>query len=149
MGNDQGAVDSGSSPYWSLGCYLGLIVSTGGYPNQPAIRLVFVRTVRLVLLFSFKAFSIGIAPKGAKDLAEVFANQLSIVCQQSWLTREVPINWRWVNVMPIPKKGRKEDLEYYRPQCRGMSWCISSCAIKQYVLFNQVIRPSKCGFMPD
>jgi len=40
---------------------------------------------------------------------------LSVIYQQSWLTGEVPDNWRHANVMPICKKGRKEDPGGYRP----------------------------------
>ncbi|KAK4825786.1 hypothetical protein QYF61_002370 [Mycteria americana] len=34
---------------------------------------------------------------------------------QSWLTGEVLVDWRLANVMPIYKKGWKEDLGNYRP----------------------------------
>ncbi|KAK4830057.1 hypothetical protein QYF61_008395 [Mycteria americana] len=40
---------------------------------------------------------------------------LSILYQQSWLTKEVPVDWRLANITPIYKKGRKEDLGNYRP----------------------------------
>ncbi|XP_074998246.1 mRNA cap guanine-N(7) methyltransferase isoform X4 [Calonectris borealis] len=35
--------------------------------------------------------------------------------EQSWLTGEVPVDWRLANVTPIYKKGRKEDAGNYRP----------------------------------
>ncbi|KFQ73584.1 hypothetical protein N337_02613, partial [Phoenicopterus ruber ruber] len=57
----------------------------------------------------------GIHPRVLKELAEVLTRPLSIVYQQSWLTREVPVDWRLANVMPIYKKGRKEDPGNYRP----------------------------------
>ncbi|KAK4830361.1 hypothetical protein QYF61_010138 [Mycteria americana] len=40
---------------------------------------------------------------------------LSIIYQQSWLTGEVPVDWRLANVTPIFKKGQKEDPGNYRP----------------------------------
>ncbi|GAB0187654.1 mitochondrial enolase superfamily member 1 [Grus japonensis] len=49
------------------------------------------------------------------ELAEVLAKPLSIICQQSWLTWDVPVDWRLANVMPIHKKGWKEDPGNYRP----------------------------------
>ncbi|KFQ37525.1 hypothetical protein N332_14696, partial [Mesitornis unicolor] len=57
----------------------------------------------------------GIHPSVLRELAEVLAKPLSIVYQQSWLTGEVPVDWRLANVTPIYKKGRKEDLGNYRP----------------------------------
>ena len=44
-------------------------------------------------------------------LAEVIAKPLSTICQQSWFTEEVPDYWRLANMMPINKKGCKEDSE--------------------------------------
>ncbi|KAF4798293.1 hypothetical protein TURU_065624 [Turdus rufiventris] len=38
-----------------------------------------------------------------------------LICQQSWLSGEVPIDWRLANAMPIYKKGQKEDPGNYRP----------------------------------
>ncbi|GAB0180246.1 hypothetical protein GRJ2_000489900 [Grus japonensis] len=40
---------------------------------------------------------------------EVLTKPLSIIYQQSWLTGEVPVDWRLANVMLIYKKGQKED----------------------------------------
>ncbi|KFQ24133.1 hypothetical protein N332_02939, partial [Mesitornis unicolor] len=57
----------------------------------------------------------GIHPRVLRELAEVLAKPLSIIYQQSWLTGEVPVNWRLANIMPIYKKGWKEDLGNYRP----------------------------------
>ncbi|KFQ83110.1 hypothetical protein N337_13196, partial [Phoenicopterus ruber ruber] len=57
----------------------------------------------------------GIHPRVLKELAEVLAKPLSIIYQQSWLTGEVPIDWKLANVTPIYKKGRKEDPGNYRP----------------------------------
>ncbi|KAK4827173.1 hypothetical protein QYF61_015135 [Mycteria americana] len=51
----------------------------------------------------------GIHPRVLRELAEELAKPLSIIYQQSWLTREVPDNRRLANVTPIYKKGRKED----------------------------------------
>ncbi|KFM12913.1 hypothetical protein AS27_00888, partial [Aptenodytes forsteri] len=57
----------------------------------------------------------GIHPRVLRELAEVLAKPLSIIYQQSWLTGEVPDDWRLANVTPIYKKGRKEDPGNYRP----------------------------------
>ncbi|KFQ30973.1 hypothetical protein N332_01809, partial [Mesitornis unicolor] len=57
----------------------------------------------------------GIHPRVLRELAEVLAKPLSIIYQQSWPTGEVPVDWRLANVMPIYKKGWKEDPGNYRP----------------------------------
>jgi len=94
----------------------------------------------------------GIHPRVPKELAEVLAKPLSIIYQQSWLTEEVPVDWRLANVMPICKNGRKEDPGNYRPV--SLTWVpgrvmekIIWSAITWHVQDNQVIRPSQCGFV--
>ncbi|KFW82306.1 hypothetical protein N305_03469, partial [Manacus vitellinus] len=57
----------------------------------------------------------GIHPRVMRNLAEELAKPLSIIYQQSWLTGEVPDDWKLANVMPIHKKGWKEDRGNYRP----------------------------------
>ncbi|KAK4817527.1 hypothetical protein QYF61_019113 [Mycteria americana] len=56
-----------------------------------------------------------IHPRVLKKLADVLTKPLSIIYQQSWLTGEVPADWRLANVTPIYKKGWKEDPGNYRP----------------------------------
>jgi len=48
-----------------------------------------------------------------RELAEEPAKPLSIY-QQSWLTGEVPGDWKIASVTPIYKKGQKEDPGIYR-----------------------------------
>jgi len=50
-----------------------------------------------------------------RELAEMLTKPLSIIYQQSWLTGEVPYDWRIASVTPISKKGQKEDPGNYRP----------------------------------
>ncbi|KFW65450.1 hypothetical protein AS28_10562, partial [Pygoscelis adeliae] len=57
----------------------------------------------------------GIHPRVLRELAEELTKLLSIIYQQSWLTGEVPDDWRLANVTPIYKNGRKEDPGNYRP----------------------------------
>ncbi|KFP57230.1 hypothetical protein N322_11630, partial [Cariama cristata] len=57
----------------------------------------------------------GIHSRILKELADVLAKLLCIIYQQSWLTGEVSDDWRLANVIPIYKKGRKEDQGNYRP----------------------------------
>ena len=57
----------------------------------------------------------GVHPRVLKELAEVVAELLSIIFEQSWLSGEVPDDWRKGYVTPIYKKGTKEDPGNYRP----------------------------------
>ena len=94
----------------------------------------------------------GIHPRVLKELAGVLTKPLSIIYQQSWLTREVPTDWKLANVTPIYKKGRKDDLGNYRPVSltsvpgKLMEQLIQS-TITQHMWDNQMIRPSQHGFM--
>jgi len=40
-----------------------------------------------------------------RELAEELAKPLSITYQQSWLTGEVPDDWKMTSVMSVYKKG--------------------------------------------
>ncbi|KAK4819410.1 hypothetical protein QYF61_003681 [Mycteria americana] len=92
-----------------------------------------------------------IHPRVLKELADVLTKPLSIIYQQSWLTGEVPADWRLANVTPIFKKGRKEDPGNYRPVSltsvpgKLMEQIILS-AITWHVEDNQGIKPSQHGF---
>ncbi|KAK4818546.1 hypothetical protein QYF61_014489 [Mycteria americana] len=94
----------------------------------------------------------GIHPRVLRELAEVLTKPLSILYQQSWLTGEVPVDWRLANVTPIYKKGQKEHPGNYRPVSltlvpgNVMEQIILS-AITRHVRDMQVIRPSQHGFM--
>ncbi|KAK4830772.1 hypothetical protein QYF61_013261 [Mycteria americana] len=91
-----------------------------------------------------------IHPRVLKELADVLTKLLSIIYQQSWLTGEVPVDWRLANVTPIFKKGRKEDPGNYRLVSltavpgKLMKQIILS-AITRHVENNQGIKPSQHG----
>ncbi|GAB0177726.1 target of Nesh-SH3 [Grus japonensis] len=51
----------------------------------------------------------GMHPRVLRELADVTAESLSIIFERSWRTGEVPENWRKASVIPVFKKGKKED----------------------------------------
>ncbi|KFP51221.1 RNA-directed DNA polymerase from mobile element jockey, partial [Cathartes aura] len=57
----------------------------------------------------------GIHPRVLKELADIMAGPLSIIYQRSWESGEVPADWKLVDVIPIHKKGMREDAGNYRP----------------------------------
>ena len=50
-----------------------------------------------------------------RELVGVIAKPLFTIYQCSWLSGEIPEDWRLADVTPIYKKGSKEDPRNYRP----------------------------------
>ncbi|OWK62811.1 hypothetical protein RLOC_00008152 [Lonchura striata] len=57
----------------------------------------------------------GIHPRVMRELADELVKPLSIIYQHSWLTDEVPEDWKLANVTLIHKTSGKEDPGNYRP----------------------------------
>ncbi|TRZ25108.1 hypothetical protein HGM15179_002011 [Zosterops borbonicus] len=93
----------------------------------------------------------GIHPRVMRELADDLAKPLSIIYNQSWLTGEVPEDWKLASVTPIHNKGGKEDPSSYRPASltsvpgKIMEQFILS-VITQHLQDGQGLRPSQHGF---
>ncbi|KAJ7412458.1 hypothetical protein WISP_96352 [Willisornis vidua] len=93
----------------------------------------------------------GIHPRVMRELEEELAKPLSIIYQQSWLSGEVPYDWKLAHVMPVCKQGCKEDPGNYRPVSltsvpgKVMEQFILS-AITQHLQDGHGLRPSQHGF---
>ncbi|KFP32892.1 RNA-directed DNA polymerase from mobile element jockey, partial [Colius striatus] len=56
----------------------------------------------------------GMHPRVLRELADVIAEPLSIIFEQSWRTGEVPEDWRKANATSVFQKGRKENPGNYK-----------------------------------
>ncbi|KAK4806968.1 hypothetical protein QYF61_027335 [Mycteria americana] len=57
----------------------------------------------------------GIHPRVLREVADIVARPLSIISEKSWRSGDIPDDWKRANVIPIYKKGPKEDPGNYRP----------------------------------
>ena len=114
-----------------------------------------METVRELLLHLNCHKSMGpdrLHPKVLRELVGVIAEPLSALYQHSWLSGEVPEDWRLANVTPIYKKSRKEDLGNYRP----VSLTSVPGKVMEQIILGEItwhvhgiqgIRPSQHEFM--
>ncbi|CAM5075120.1 unnamed protein product [Natator depressus] len=90
-------------------------------------------------------------PRELKELADVIAEPLAIIFENSWQLGEVPDDWKKANVVPIFKKGKKEDPGNYRPvSLSSVPGKIMEQVLKESILKHleerKVIRNSQHGF---
>uniref|UniRef100_UPI00109F2E4C uncharacterized protein LOC114596483 n=1 Tax=Podarcis muralis TaxID=64176 RepID=UPI00109F2E4C len=93
-------------------------------------------------------------PRVLKELADVISEPLAVIFENSWRTGEVPADWRRANVVPIFKKGEREDPNNYRPvSLTSIPGKILEQIIKQTVCEhlerNAVITNSQHGFLKN
>ena len=50
-----------------------------------------------------------IRPKVLRERADVVAKSHFIIFEKSWLSVEIPSDWKKENIIPVFKKGKKED----------------------------------------
>ncbi|KAJ7424017.1 RNA-directed DNA polymerase from mobile element jockey-like protein [Pitangus sulphuratus] len=93
----------------------------------------------------------GMDPGVLKELAEVMTGPLLIIYLRSWESGEVPADWKLAKVIPIYKKGVREDPGNYRSVIltsvpEKIMEKIILGAFERHLKDNAFIRHSQCGF---
>ncbi|CAM5172065.1 unnamed protein product [Eretmochelys imbricata] len=126
-------------------------ITTWGIDGQPSVEKEVVRDY-LEKLDVHKSMGLDeLHPRVLKELAAVIAEALAIIFENSWRTGEVPDDWIKANVVPIFKKGKKEDPGNYRPvSLTSVPGKIMEQVLKESILKHlherKVIRNSQHGF---
>ncbi|CAM5162260.1 unnamed protein product [Natator depressus] len=79
-------------------------------------------------------------PRILKELTEEISEPLTIIFEKSWKTEEIPEDWKRANIVPIYKKGNKDNPGNYRPVS------LSSVLGK---IMEQIIKQSICKHLED
>ncbi|KAK4807158.1 hypothetical protein QYF61_024278 [Mycteria americana] len=91
----------------------------------------------------------GIHPRVLGEVADIVARPLSIISEKLWRSGDVPDDWKRANVMPIYKKGPKEDPGNYRPiSLASVPGKVMERVLLETItnLMKQVIVKSQHGF---
>ncbi|CAM4571986.1 unnamed protein product [Caretta caretta] len=126
-------------------------ITTWGIDGQPSVEKEVVRDYLEKLDVHKSMGPDELHPRVLKELAAVIAEPLAIIFENSWRTGEVPDDWKKANVVPIFKKGKKEDPGNYRPvSLTSVPGKIMEQVLKESILKHleerKVIRNSQHGF---
>ncbi|CAM5146718.1 unnamed protein product [Natator depressus] len=122
-----------------------------GGGDQPSVEKEVVRDYLEKLDVHKSMGPDALHPRVLKELADVIAEPLAIIFENSWQSGEVPDYWKKANVVPIFKKGKKEDPGNYRPvSLTSVPGKIMELVLKESILKHlderKVIRNSQHGF---
>ncbi|CAM5090565.1 unnamed protein product, partial [Natator depressus] len=126
-------------------------IATWGVDGQPSVEKEVVRDYLEKLDVHKSMGPDELHPRVLKELADVIAEPLAIIFENSWRMGEVPDDWKKAKVVPIFKKGKKEDPGNYRPvSLTSVPGKIMEQVLKESILKHlderKVIRNSQHGF---
>ncbi|CAM4564646.1 unnamed protein product [Lepidochelys olivacea] len=126
-------------------------ITKWGRDGQPSVEIEVVRDYLEKLDVHKSMAPDELHPRVLKELPAVIAEPLAIIFENSWRTGEVPDDWKKANVVPIFKKGKKEDPGNYRPvSLTSVPGKIMELVLKESILKHlherKVIRNSQHGF---
>ncbi|CAM5127912.1 unnamed protein product [Eretmochelys imbricata] len=122
-----------------------------GGGSQPSVKKEVVRDY-LEKLDVHKSMGLdALHPRVLKELADVIAEPLAVIFENSWRSGEIPEDWKKANVVPIFKKGKKDDPGNYRPvSLTSVPGKIMEHVLRESILKHlderKVIRNSQHGF---
>uniref|UniRef100_K7EYU7 Reverse transcriptase domain-containing protein n=1 Tax=Pelodiscus sinensis TaxID=13735 RepID=K7EYU7_PELSI len=93
-------------------------------------------------------------PRILKELIEEVSEPLAMIFEKSWQTGEIPEDWKRANIVPIYKKGNKNNPGNYRPvSLTSVPGKIMEQVIKEIICKhlegNKVIGNSQHGFVKN
>uniref|UniRef100_A0A8C4XYA6 Reverse transcriptase domain-containing protein n=1 Tax=Gopherus evgoodei TaxID=1825980 RepID=A0A8C4XYA6_9SAUR len=96
----------------------------------------------------------GMHPRILKELIEEVSEPLAIIFGKSWETGEIPEDWKGANIVPIYKKGNKNNPGNYRPvSLTSVPGKIMEQVIKEIICKHleggKVIGNSQHGFVKN
>ncbi|CAM5122712.1 unnamed protein product [Eretmochelys imbricata] len=126
-------------------------ITAWGVDGQPSVEKEVVRDYLEKLDVHKSMVPDELHPRVLKELAAVIAEPLAIIFENSWRMGEVPDDWKKANVVPIFKKGKKEDPGNYRPvSLTSVPRKIMEQVLKESILKHlherKVIKNSQHGF---
>ncbi|CAM4378788.1 unnamed protein product [Lepidochelys olivacea] len=126
-------------------------ITKWGRDGQPSVEIEVVRDYLEKLDVHKSMGPDELHPRVLKELVAVIAEPLAIIFENSWRTGEVPDDWKKAKVVPIFKKGKKEDPGNYRPvSLTSVPGEIMEQVLKVSILKHlherKVIRNSQHGF---
>ncbi|CAM4659528.1 unnamed protein product [Caretta caretta] len=122
-----------------------------GGGGQPSVKEEVVRDYLEKLNVHKSMEPDALHPRVLKELADVTAEPLAIIFENSWQSGEVPEDWKKANVVAIFKKGKTDDPGNYRPvSLTSVPGKIMEYVLKKSILKHleerKVIRNSQHGF---